>query len=80
MYDYTEDNSLNPYLRQRIYHIRETLRNENELPLIDQIFKYELKKNFEDINDLLHYVNGIIYKGIDSFEKLTLLFTYDDKK
>ncbi|ETW35686.1 hypothetical protein PFHG_01539 [Plasmodium falciparum HB3] len=79
MYDYTEDNSLNPYLRQRIYHIRETLRNENELPLIDQIFKYELKKNFEDINDLLHYVNGIIYKGIDSFEKLTLLFTYDDK-
>ncbi|SOV16124.1 serine/threonine protein kinase, putative [Plasmodium gaboni] len=79
MYDYTEDNSLNPYLRQRIYHIRETLRNENELPIIDQIFKYELKKNFEDINDLLHYVNGIIYKGIDSFEKLTLLFTYDDK-
>ncbi|GAB66748.1 protein kinase [Plasmodium cynomolgi strain B] len=78
MKDDNEDNISRNFLKQRIKNVKNILIKENEMPKIDQIFKYELKSNLTEINDLLHYVNGIIYKNVDTFQKLILLYSYDD--
>ncbi|CAA9988502.1 serine/threonine protein kinase, putative [Plasmodium knowlesi strain H] len=78
MKDENEDNISRNFLKQRIKNVKNILIKENEMPKIDQIFKYELKSNLTEINDLLHYVNGIIYKNVDTFQKLILLYSYDD--
>ncbi|GAW81240.1 serine/threonine protein kinase [Plasmodium gonderi] len=78
MKDENEDNLSRSFLKQRIKNVKNILIKENEMPKIDQIFKYELKTNYTEIDDLLHYLNGIIYKNIDTFQKLTLLYSYDD--
>ncbi|SCM01374.1 serine/threonine protein kinase, putative [Plasmodium chabaudi chabaudi] len=72
------ENDPSNFLKQRISNLKNILAKENEMPKIDQIFKYELKTNFTEINDLLHYMNGIIYKNLDTFQKLKLLYSYDD--
>ncbi|SBS86024.1 serine/threonine protein kinase, putative [Plasmodium malariae] len=78
MKDDKEDILSKNFLKQRIKHVKNLLIRENEMPKIDQVFKYELKTNITGINDLLHYINGIIYKNIDTFQKLILLYSYDD--
>ncbi|SCO67576.1 serine/threonine protein kinase, putative [Plasmodium vivax] len=78
MKDDNEDIISRNFLKQRIKNVKSILVKENEMPKIDQIFKYELKSNFTEINDLLYYVNGIIYKNADTFQKLILLYSYDD--
>ncbi|KJP85313.1 TLK protein kinase [Plasmodium fragile] len=78
MKDDHEDNISRNFLKQRIKNVKNILIKENEMPKIDQIFKYELKSDLTEINDLLHYVNGIIYKNVDTFQKLILLYSYDD--
>ncbi|EUD67322.1 TLK protein kinase [Plasmodium inui San Antonio 1] len=78
MKDENEDSISRNFLKQRIKNVKNILIKENEMPKIDQIFKYELKLNLTEINDLLHYVNGIIYKNVDTFQKLILLYSYDD--
>ncbi|CRG96529.1 serine/threonine protein kinase, putative [Plasmodium gallinaceum] len=78
MMDDNEVNVSKTFLKQRIKKVKSILIRENEMPKIDQIFKYELKINYPEVTDLLHYINGIIYKNVDKFKKLSLLYSYDD--